>query len=371
MLLTLLAFIAVLSILVFVHEIGHFLTAKKFGMKVEEFGFGFPPRLWGINRGGTIYSINWIPLGGFVKIKGEQGENKEDLDSFASRPIWQRFIVLSSGVGMNIALAYILISFGLMFGLPTILGADQVSHAKIKNQQIQIASILPDSPADQSGLQPGDIIKEIDERSFSKIEEIQEYIGGQANQSVILSILRGEQIITLKITPQKIMEEEKAKLGVGLLQTATISYPPHWAFFQGAKTTGIIIWEIFKALYNLIRGLVTPAEVTVDFAGPVGIAVITGQAARAGIVYLFQFIALLSINLGIINFLPFPALDGGRVLFLAIEKIRRKPTDQAVEAVVHNIGFMILIILVLLVTYRDIVKFSSQIIGGLKSVIGL
>ncbi|NTW21979.1 RIP metalloprotease RseP [Candidatus Falkowbacteria bacterium] len=372
MFLTVVTFILVLSVLVFVHELGHFWTARKFGVKAEEFGFGFPPRAFGIYKSvsgkwkkvrgskevddaaDTIYSVNWIPLGGFVKLNEDDSES-DDPNHFINMPIWKRAVVLSAGVSMNMLLAIVLISIGLMVGMPQSLDALD-KNAIISDRKIQIMQIMDPSPAKNAGLAVGDIILGIDGKKFADYPAIQKYVDENKDKELTYQIKHADEIKDFKIKPEIRQETGKGGIGVALTETGLVKYPWYQAIWQGIRQTFVLAWVILVAFYDLISGLVTGGGVSGEVAGPVGIASLTGQVARMGFVYLMQFTALLSINLAIINFLPFPALDGGRVLFLIIEKIKRKPVRRELEAIIHNFGFMLLMLLVLLVTFNDIVN---------------
>ncbi|MBI5072111.1 RIP metalloprotease RseP [Candidatus Falkowbacteria bacterium] len=362
MLLTLVVFVLILGLLVFVHELGHFVAARKNGVKVEEFGFGFPPRIFGIKKGETTYSLNWIPLGGFVKIKGEDGENKEDEDSFSHKKIWRRAVILAAGVLMNFILAAVLLSIGFMIGLPQVINGEN-GNARIRDAKVQVVQILEGTPAAEAGLLPGDAVLEVDGQKIENVEAIQEYLSGKIDAPVKFVLERDGQKIDKEISPVFLIETGRGGIGVGLLKSGIVSYPWYLALWKGAESAVLFTGEVARAFYELIKNLIVTQKVSVDLSGPVGIAVLTGQVARMGIIYLLQFTALLSVNLAVINFLPFPALDGGRILFLIIEKIRRKPVSQKIENLVHNIGFGLLMLLVLLVTYRDVIKFSDKFVG--------
>lgn len=377
MFLTIITFIIILSVLVFVHELGHFMMARKFGVRAEEFGFGFPPRAFGMyknNQGrrkivwgarevtdcpGTVYSLNWLPLGGFVKIKGEDGGERSEADSFAGRPVWQRAFMLAAGVVMNIILAAVLISAGYMIGLPQALDGQLDASARVSNKKIQIVEVMKNTPAAAAGLELGDVILSIDNKNFANYQELQNYVAANIGHKLSYKIERGRDLIGLEVAPELMKETGKGGIGVAISETGLVSYPWYLAIWQGTKTTLILTWSIIMAFYELIKGLIFGRGVAADLAGPVGIAALTGQVARLGFAYLLQFTALLSINLAVINFLPFPALDGGRVLFLIIEKIKRSPVKKEVEAAIHNIGFALLMLLVLLVTFRDVSRFSN------------
>lgn len=366
MLLTILTFILILGILVFVHEFGHFVSARKMGVKVEEFGLGLPPRLFGIKKGETIYSLNLLPLGGFCKIKGESGEYIKDEDSFAYKKIWQRFIILTSGIAMNFLLAILLLSIGFLIGLPQVLD-DLPQGAKISDPKIQLISILKESPAEKVGLRVGDTILSIDDQEFKETKEIQEYIAKKSGQILKIKLKRGKEIFEREIIPdpslkdQETGKEEKGIIGVGLVKTGIVSYPWYKSFWYGLTVTFSLVIQIILAIGFLIKDLILRQPLSIDVAGPVGIAVITGQVVQLGFIYILQFTALLSINLATINFFPFPALDGGRVIALGIEKIRRKPNNPKIENFIHNIGFIFLLTLIILITLRDINRLGEKI----------
>ncbi len=377
MLFTIVVFVIILGLLVFVHELGHFATARKLGVKAEEFGFGFPPRICGwkkingkrifflgnkdiehIKSEDTVYSFNWIPLGGFVKIKGEDGENKSDQDSFAGKKIWKRAVILSAGVFMNVVLCAVCLMIAFSLGAPQVVdGMD--TGAVIENQKIQVVSLTAFSPAKEAGVNLGDAILKLDDQQITSIEQIQEYVSARDGQSIQLTVERYGEELTIAVVPQMVEEIKNAGLGVGLAETGIVSYPWYKAIWLGIKGTYFMAVKIIVAFALVIKNAVTGQPLGVDVAGPVGIAVMTGQVARMGFIYILQFTALLSLNLAIINFLPFPALDGGRVLFLIIEKIKGSAVNQKVEQIVHTIGFVLLMVLIIVVTGRDIYKFKE------------
>jgi regulator of sigma E protease len=376
MIATTIIFILVLSLLVFVHEFGHFWTARRFGVKAEEFGFGFPPRAFGVYKSkdgkwkkvigrkevqdaaDTVYSVNWIPLGGFVRIKGEEGDNENDPDSFAGKKIWKRAIILSAGVIMNIVLAAFLFSIGSMTGIPKALTDDIGDNAIISDKKLQIVEVLPGSPAQEAGLQMADVIVSIDGQKFEEISEVQQYVDDHRDEDLKYEIRRGSKILAFDIEPEALEGSEREGAGVALTATGLVRYPFFTAIWEGIKTTVFLTISIIVALAVLIKGLIVgDSGVAGQVAGPVGIASLTGQVADMGFAYLMQFVALLSINLAIINFIPFPALDGGRVLFLIIEKIKGRPVKKETEALFHNIGFIILLLLILVVTFQDVIRF--------------
>lgn len=360
MIITTIIFIIVLSLLVFIHELGHFISAKRAGVRVEEFGFGFPPRLAGIRKGDTIYSINWIPLGGFVKIKGETGENAKDEDSFANKKPWQRAIILSAGVIMNILLAWFLLSVGYAIGLPQVIG-DSSPYARITDRKTQVIAIVEDSPAAAAGIEIGDTILAVDGKLFVDIDEFREYTGAREGMMFRMTVEHDGEEVMHELEPAYLEEVDRPGIGVALVETGIAHYPLWLAPIQGLQATYSLTVQIAGAFITLIRDLVVTREATVEFSGPIGIAVLTGRVAKAGFRYLLQFTAVLSINLAIINVLPIPALDGGRLMFLAIEKLRGRAISRRFEIAAHNLGFTALMILVLFITYRDVVRFGGPL----------
>lgn len=356
-----LIFILTLGLLVFVHELGHFLVARAFGISVDEFGFGFPPRIFGIKRGNTVYSINWIPLGGFVKIKGVAGDDaaKErfaDSDSFAAARTWKKFCVLAAGIVMNILLGITLLTVGFRIGLPLSLEQD-IPNATTRNAQIQILSIQSPSPAESVGLQPGDALVSINTATFLSTDDVRNFLAERPGQEIHLQWKRKETV--REGTVRLLNQEGRGMLGVSLGKIGIVSFSLPRAFLMGAQTSFGMAGQIFVALADVLRGLVVEHTVRPDLSGPIGIAVMTGQAARLGFIYLLQFTAILSVNLAVFNVLPIPALDGGRILFVLIERVRRKPLNERIEALIHNTGFVFLLALVLLVTARDVARFKD------------
>lgn len=352
---TTLIFLAVLSVLVLVHEFGHFWTAKKMGMKVEEFGIGFPPRAWSVKKKDTVYSINWLPLGGFVKIKGEDGQNRNDPDSFAAKKPWQKFIVLAAGVAMNFILAAAILSVGYIIGLPQAI--DGLDQGMVRDRKVQLIQILPESPAQRAGLQIGDAVKTFNGEEILTVERLISLANKSVGQTAVLEIVRDGKIMEKEIPVELMPQTGKGGIGVALIGTGIVSYPFHSAIWHGFKSTALLTGQVINGFYQMLKSIAIGQGAGVEVSGPVGIAVLTGEVSRLGFVYLLQFAALLSINLAVINFLPFPALDGGRAIFVLIEKIRRKQIDQKIEGVVHALGFSLLMILIIIVTFKDILRF--------------
>lgn len=359
-LLTILVFVLILGLLIFVHEFGHFVMAKRAGMKVEEFGFGFPPRIFGIKRGETTYSINLIPLGGFVRILGEDG-GSEDPRSFGQGKFWPRFFVLLAGVIMNFILGWFLLFLAFwVIGAPVEVGQGiDMSRAKLSNPQLQIIGVEPKSPADEAGFRPGDVILSVDGKKFENIEDLISHTKSRAGASVPYELKRGKEVFIRNATPRANPPAGSGPVGFAPAKIANATYPLFdalnysWQSFA-ERCTGILL-----AFWLLIKGIFTTGKLIEGLSGPVGIAVLTRDFTRLGMVYLVQFAAVLSINLGIINAFPFPALDGGRVLFLIIEKIRGVKSIKW-EKIANAVGFLLLMLLMVAITFRDVNRFSEQ-----------
>ncbi|OGY78998.1 MAG: RIP metalloprotease RseP [Candidatus Kerfeldbacteria bacterium RIFCSPHIGHO2_02_FULL_42_14] len=364
---TLVWFIIILAVLVLIHEFGHFIAAKRSGVLVEEFGFGFPPKLFGVRYRGTLYSFNAIPFGGFVKLKGVPGEDAhpehfDDHNSFAKKAFLQKFFILSGGVFMNILLAVMLFAVGFTIGMPQVLDKSNLfSAARIRDEFIQIVETEPTLSAAQAGIQAGDTLLTLDGQVVRSIEEVQEYNAERIGQTVAVQVRRGDETLTFPVNVSALENEERGVLGVQLARVGTVSYPWYLSFGFGIVYALQILWLILGAFATLLIDLITSGQVSADLSGPVGIAAMTGQVAKLGFVYVLQFVALLSLNLALFNILPIPALDGGRIFFLIIEKLRRKKNSERVENVVHRIGFALLLVLIVLVTFRDLHRYSDSI----------
>jgi len=352
---TILIFLIILGLLIFVHELGHFIAARALGVKVDEFGFGFPPRVWSVKGKKTVYSINWIPLGGYVKLHGEDGQSR-DKESFTSQQAWKRIIILVAGVSMNIILAAVIFSFGFVIGLPTDISGGVPTGAKVRNPQVQILEVSKNSAAAGANLQVGDVLVSINGIKINSIKTAQEITKNAGENIISLQYERSHKVISTDVKLQKLASSDQAGLGVGLAETGLVSFSLPRAIYQGSSATIRSLGMIVTAFGSIIGDLFSQQKVSVDVAGPVGIAILTGQVVKLGFAYLLQFAALLSLNLAIINVLPIPALDGGRLLFVIIEKVRGRPVSPTVEAKIHNTSFAILMGLIVLVTFRDIFK---------------
>lgn len=355
---TILVFFIVLSVLILAHEWGHFITAKRSGAKVEEFGFGFPPRIFSFKKDGTEFSLNLIPFGGFVKIFGESGDNKDTKGSFSGLKISKRAKIISAGVFMNLVLAFFLLSFVDLIGKPTIITENNAAYAR--NIQLRILETAKDSPAFSAGLKSGDIVSELSLNGKSQIvsdyDTFKKIIDEANGNEVLIKIKRGSESIDFKITPRINPPENEGAIGVSLAQVGLVKSKWYLFLWDGLKDTASLFWLIISSLYLLFRTLIFEGRMMGELAGPIGIATITGQAYSMGLPYLINLTALLSIHLAILNFLPFPALDGGRIVFLVFEKLRGRPVSQKIEQAVNLFGFVLLLSLMAFITWKDIAK---------------
>jgi len=361
---TALIFIAILALIILAHEWGHFWAARRSGIRVEEFGFGFPPRLLAWKKNDTVFSLNLIPLGGFVKIFGEEGnETKGDPESFAAQSVGRRAKIITAGVIMNVLLAFILLSFVQGLGVPS--AFEGALPAGAQNPIITIVEVVQNSPAGISGLKVGDGIVEMRSKDavFKTAEVISEsatldkfhdFVQAHAGEELLLAVKRGGTIFTTTAIPRISHPTNEGALGIAMVKTALIKNPWYLAPWEGLKMTGQLIVTFSIAIVNIFKEAFTTGKLTESLTGPVGIIKITAQTVSLGFVFLLQLVAILSINIALINILPFPALDGGRLLFLGVEKVRGRPLKKETERWVNTAGFFLLILLMIFITIKDI-----------------
>ena len=331
-----------LSILILIHELGHFLLAKRFGLFVGDFGLGLPPRAWGKKIGETMYSINWLPFGGYVKIAGEDGDDEVDKKVphdriFYNIAPWKRFLILVGGVGVNFLFGWMLLSIVFMIGV---------------KPGVFISQVQEGGPASVAGLQKNDRLVE-----FTKSDEFVSYAKIHAGEAITLRVARGDGEIELQMTPRKDPPAGQGPLGVvlgeamGRQQLGLIA-----AAKEGFIESIDIVKGTFKGISSLIGATFVGKGSLEGVAGPIGIVKITVDASEAGFIYVLSLMALISINLAAFNILPFPALDGGRVLFLIIEKIKGSPLPKKFEQYANGIGLLLLLGLILVVSVKDVIR---------------
>ena len=365
---TILLFILILLLLIIGHEFGHFLVAKISGMKVPEFGVGFPPKLWGKKFGETEYTVNALPLGGFVKIYGEDPSETEvstdTTDAFFKKPKLLQAGTLVAGPFMNIAMAFILSVTAFMLGVPAALDSGY-SPADIHGASIAVVDVLSGSPAAVAGVLPGDHIISITASGATtpvSNPDMLSSIVSAAEGSITLNLVRSDKPLSISVTPAKgtvpDAPQQKA-VGIATAAIGTLQLPFFEAIAAGFQETLQNAWAILTGLISLIASAFTLSANLSSVAGPVGIAGLVGDAARFGLGSVLSFAALISINLGIINLFPFPALDGGRLALLAVEAVTRRRVPTNIANTINAVGFAALIILMVVVTAHDVFRLIS------------
>ena len=354
-----------LIILMIIHEFGHFIIAKKFGVKVEEFGIGYPPRIFGKKFGETLYSINLLPLGAFVKIYGEEG-GLDDYRSFSKLTILKRVLIVVGGVAAFWIASIIL--FSVVFAIGADIPVGDQDFTELTNARVQVISVSDNSPAKNAGLAAGDVLLSFklkdEEIKISKIKDVQDFTKEKAGQQITLAVSRQGKTIETSLTPRVQVPQGQGALGVGLERMATLvkKYPWYQAPIKGALYTGEVTIRAAQGLFtvfaDLFRGKGVPEGA--EMLGPIGITVFLARAIDFGIGFFLYFIASISVFVAIFNIFPIPALDGGKLMFLAIEKIKGKPVPVKVEQSITVLFFFLLILMSLFVTIRfDVPRFSE------------
>jgi regulator of sigma E protease len=354
---TLVSFIVVLGILIFVHELGHFLVAKLFNVKVLKFSLGFGPKLISRTVGETEYLISAFPLGGYVKMLGENPEEaaKENGErSFAARPVWNRFFIVLAGPVFNLLFSVILFFvIFLVMGIPE------------NRDTTEIGQVSAESPAATAGVEVGDTIIGIDGRDIVSWMEVLTTVSESEGRQLEFTVMRGEEQLVIPVTPRLdsvtniFGEEVEKRFMIGIVKKEQIDYRRAGVFEAmnaGIWQTWMFIYLTFMGVVKIIQNVVPASEL----GGPILIAQLAGEQARAGWLNLAHFMGLLSVNLGILNLLPIPVLDGGHLVFLTIEGIRRKPLNERAQIMAQQIGIALLGTLMLFVFYNDIVRIFSQ-----------
>lgn len=358
---TILLVIIFLSLLILGHEAGHFFAARFFGMKADEFGFGFPPKIFGWRpkrkfkddngtfqqaQGETEYSVNWLPFGGFVRIAGENDRASGDLSNLESlpesekkkyflfQPAWRRSVVILAGVVVNFLIGWILISVIFMTGTP---------------KALVITDIQKGSPAEAVGIFSGDIIK-----GYVESEPFINFVSENKGKEIEIMVNRGGEELVFGVTPRVEAPPDQGSLGVVLADAGFERLGFFAALGQGFMRTLDIVGLTFQTFYQLLIGIFTQGTLIAGVVGPVGIFGVAQKAGALGFIYLLQIVSLISINLAVLNLIPFPALDGGRFVLILAEKIKGSPIPLRAEAILNGVGFALLILLMVVVTIRDV-----------------
>lgn len=358
---TVVIFLLVLAVLIFVHELGHFLFARWNGIRVDEFKIGFGPQIFSWGKGETKYGLNLIPFGGYVKIHGENPDNDSisgsDKDrSFVNKKGWQQILVLVAGVLFNFVFAWILYVGVFTAGITATPEGFEKYADDFSDQRVMVTMVSPGSPADKSGLKVGDVIVGVGQKKPLNISDIQEAINDSKGASVSLGLERGEEKLAVTVEPVTGIVDDRYAIGIAMSDVVDIDLSFFSAIYEGTRYTFVMVRETAIGLFDFFANIFKGKANFSDVSGPVGIAGIVGSASELGFTYLLMITALISINLGIINLIPFPALDGGRVLFVIIEGIIRRKIPPVYANSINAFGFVLLMILMVVVTYKDIAK---------------
>lgn len=351
--LTAIIFLLVLSVLVFVHELGHFLFAKLFKVRVDEFAIGFPPKLFSFKKGETTYALNALPLGGYVKIHGENPEDvddKGDKRNFQNINFVKQITILSAGVVFNILFAWILMSSTLLIGTSKV-ALDGVDEKYVQGERkVIIHQVLKDSPADIAGIKEGDRVLFVNGSSTTDIKQVQESI---KNAPLTFNLVLFKNNATSSVKVEKL---DNNTIGVGLAETAIVRMGVFSSLYYGAQATYSLTTQIFGGVITFFGKLFTGQGTWDEVSGPVGIAKAVGSSSQEGFASLLFITILISISLAAMNILPFPALDGGRIVISFIEGVLRKKLPIKFVNTLNALGFILLLTLMLVVTVKDIFK---------------
>lgn len=338
------ASVLVFGLLILFHELGHFTIAKLVGIKVHEFSMGFGPKLVGFKKGETRYNLRAFPLGGFVRMAGmdPEEEDVEEGRGFNEKTVWQRMGVIFAGPLMNFVLAALLVAvIYVVQGIP------------VASSGTKLSQVVPGYPAAEAGLKAGDKIVAINDRPVERWDEVVESINRNPEREIEITVDRNGKLLELYVVPQ---EREDGKGFIGIMPQAEYQrMDPLSAVFQGAKYTVQVTALIFQFIGKMIFG-----QEPADLGGPVRVVYEISRAAEFGMVHLLNLAAILSINLGLFNLFPVPALDGSRLVFLVLEKVRGKPVDPEKENFIHLVGFSLLLLFILVITYNDLLQLYSR-----------
>jgi regulator of sigma E protease len=345
--------VAIFAVLVLSHEWGHFMAARRSGVEVEEFGFGFPPRIWGRRFGSTLYSVNALPLGGFVRLKGEDSTTTGP-GTFASAPFGKKLGILLAGVGMNALLAYALLVYLCATGLPPVipgqfsLGTPQYAQP----EQVTVVDVARDSPADKAGIRRGDALLAANGSALRTEKDLMDFTRSEAGHEVTITSKRGSltQDIRLTLRPPEL---KSGYLGVTPLVTYKLRYG-WWSPLVALGLLAQLAWATVMAFAGLVVGLFVHGRVSENVTGPVGITVILSALVQLGLSYVLLMVAQISVSLAVVNVLPLPALDGGRFAVIAYSKLTGRQVSATREAQIHTVGFVALLGLMAVVTFLDI-----------------
>lgn len=329
-----------LSTLIIVHELGHFFVARYFGLLIEEFGFGIPPRIFGKRIGETLVTLNWLPIGGFVRIFGLDKEQPDsavpDTRNFRKQAVWKRVFIVGAGIGMNFVIGWFLLAAVYMIGIP---------------QSLVITDVQEQGIAASAGIQPGDRLLD-----FSTREQLVGFLDSHGGQEITMNIQRGSDELAILVTPRSAVPEGQGNLGVFLVEAGVPQLGIIRGFGVALQHALIMCAGIFMGLIQLFIGIFSDWSMLNNFVGPVGIVNVAVEQTKLGVPYFLQLLSLISLNLAVFNLIPIPALDGGKLFLLIIEKIKGKPLALKTEVIANSIGFAFLLLLIISVTIKDIAR---------------
>lgn len=339
---TIILFILILSLIIVIHEFGHFLFAKLFGVHVYEFSLGMGKRIWGFKKGETEYSIRLIPLGGYVSLAGESVEVDEDVpkeNRLQSKSAFERFVIMFAGAGFNFVLALVILFISALF------------FGSVSNKPI-VGEVLEEYPAYEAGIRSNDLILEINDKQVKSWDDAMWEIQMASGKTLDFVVQRDNKTYEISVSPIEEKEEDTTRYVYGISKNTDKEYGLAQACVYAFEKTG----STFKLMGNTIKSLFVGQVGVDELSGPIGIYTVVDNQSKAGVESILYLIAFLSVNVGVINLLPFPAFDGGRILFLIIEKIKGSPVDSKIENTIHNIGFMLLMLLMIYVTFNDVFR---------------
>lgn len=353
----LLIFIALLVALIWVHELGHFSAAKLFRIRVDEFSIGFPPRLFKIKWGETLYSFGALLIGGFVRIHGEEPGDSKDSRSMAAKPRAVQALVVAAGILMNLLFAWLLLSAGYMAGTKAALE----EHPKVTDAQVTILNVLPNSPAEKAGLMPGDVIEEIITGSASveageNADAVTGFIAAHGEESLIFNVVREGAAQSFLVRAEDGIVEGRKAVGIHMASIGMLALPPHEALIEGAQATYSLTLATAEGLLGFFGKLFSGQAAWSEVSGPVGIAGVGSQAVQEGFSAAVFITALISINLALFNLVPIPGLDGFRLALIGVEAVIRRPVPGRLLTGLSVVGFALVIGLMVAVTYHDIAR---------------
>ncbi len=367
---TVIIFLIVLAVLIFVHELGHFIFARLNGIRVDAFKLGFGPKIFSWKKGETEYGLNLIPFGGFVKIHGENPDADSESGpdsgrSFVNKNRARQASVLVAGVLFNFLFAWLLYMIVFIGGVTATTDGFEKYQSNFQNERIMITQVQSGSPAEKAGISIGDTIVSVKDGLAiisskipisGPIEDIQKIINESAGKTITFEYKHNGELKMTEIIPTTGIVEGKYAIGIAMSQVGDLQLPFFTAIYEGGHYTLVMLRDTAVGLYNFVASIFRGNANFSDVSGPIGIAGIVGGAAEMGFRYLLMITALISINLGIINLVPFPALDGGRLLFVGIESITRRRISSKFANIVNMVGFILLMALMVFVTFKDVLK---------------